>query len=72
MKFLDEHLSRRTWLVAEKITLADLSVAGMMTYARIGHLPFDDYSGLAKWYARVESLDAWRALACKLWEDAAE
>ncbi len=68
LAFLDGHLEGRSWLVDERLTLADLSVAAMMTYARICHFPFDKYPSIAAWYGRVEALDAWKHTTCPLWE----
>jgi len=70
---LDAHLSSRAFLVGDALTIADFSVAGMMTYARVGRFPFDAYPHIGAWYARIEELEAWRASATAPWhqEDAA-
>jgi glutathione S-transferase len=51
----------RTFLAGEQLTIADLSVAGMMTYARVARFPFAALPAIARWYGRIEALDAWRA-----------
>lgn len=66
--YLEEQLDSRRWLVGDGLTIADLSVAAMMTYARIGEFPFGDYPNLARWYEQVEALAAWRATACAQWQ----
>jgi glutathione S-transferase len=51
------------FLVGEEITLADISVAAMMTYARATKFPFDSFPSIGRWYARIEALGAWKASA---------
>ncbi len=68
LAFVEGWVQRRTWLVDERLTLADLSVGAMMTYAHVGGFPFTRYPALAAWYKRVEQLPAWRATRCPLWE----
>lgn len=65
--FLDAQLAGRTFLAGEELTLADFSVAGMMTYARRARFPFDAYANIARWYEGIEQLDAWQATAADLW-----
>jgi glutathione S-transferase len=64
---LDAHLRTRAFLMGDELSIADLSVAGMMTYARSAAFPFDRYEGIARWYARIEALDAWQATETKPW-----
>ena len=64
---LDAHLRGRGHLVGEALTLADFSVAGMMTYADAAQFPFGALPGIAAWYERVASLPAWRATAEGPW-----
>jgi glutathione S-transferase len=66
-RLLDAHLRDREHLAGPAPTLADFSVAGMMTYARAARFPFDAYPHLAAWYERVEALDAWKATATAPW-----
>ena len=64
---LDDHLRARRFLAGDEITLADFSVAGMMTYARPAGFPFEAFPRLDEWYARIEELEAWRATAAGPW-----
>lgn len=66
-RFLDGHLQGRAHLVEGALTLADFSVAGMMTYARKASFPFDAYPNIARWYAGVEALESWRSSAVEPW-----
>lgn len=66
-KLLDAQLHRRPFIGGEELTLADFSVAGMMTYARIASFPFDAYPNVAGWYGRIEALPAWQSTRDPLW-----
>jgi glutathione S-transferase len=65
--FLDDQLRDRAFLAGEELTLADFSVAGMLTYARAASFPFDRWPNVAAWYARLEALEAWSASAVEPW-----
>lgn len=67
MTLLDAHLQNKGFLVGDRWTLADFSVAGMLTYARAAEFPFDSFRHVGAWYARVERTDAWRATATAPW-----
>jgi glutathione S-transferase len=58
---LDDHLKDTRWLVADRMTLADLAVAAELTYADACGLPMDDFPNIQRWYAAIEDLDAWKA-----------
>jgi glutathione S-transferase len=67
LAFLETHLAGRHFLVGDDPTLADFSVAGMMTYARAASFPFGEFPHIAAWYGRIEALDAWKATAAGPW-----
>src|SRR6185503_9506677 len=48
-RLLDVQLLGRPFVGGDELTIADFSIAGMMTYARIGSFPFDVYTGIAAW-----------------------
>lgn len=64
---LETHLAGRTFLACDRVTIADFSVAGMMTYFRSADFPFSTFPNLAAWYGRVEALPAWRDTEVDLW-----
>ena len=66
-RYLDGHLAARAYLVGEELTIADFAVAGMMTYARGTGFPFARYPGIARWYGRMEELEAWKESAGEVW-----
>jgi glutathione S-transferase len=67
LELLDRTLSDSTFLAGPEVSIADFGVAGMMTYFRYAGFPFKDHPQLADWYARIESLDGWRASQDPLW-----
>jgi len=66
--FLEAQLRGRSYLAGDAPTLADLAVAGMMTYARAARFPFAELPAIAAWYARIEAMDAWRETAEGPWK----
>jgi glutathione S-transferase len=63
---LDESLRERRWLVGDALTIADFSVAGLVPSAARMGLPAMDFPEIARWYAGVAALPAWRrALTAK-------
>jgi glutathione S-transferase len=54
LRFLDDHLREREFLVGERYTIADIAVYG---YAHVAHeagLDLDGYPSVARWLARVD------------------
>jgi glutathione S-transferase len=67
LKTLQTALSADAFLTGPTPTIADFAVAGMMTYFRAAAFPFQRFPKIADWYARIESLDSWRATESPLW-----
>jgi len=57
---LDQHLDGRRYLVAETLTLADLSVAPFVAFKDECNLPLQEYQNINRWYAQIEQLEAWK------------
>jgi glutathione S-transferase len=57
---LDAHLGSRSWLVAEKPTIADFALGAWMPSRDRAGLPIQDFDAIARWYDRVEDLPGWR------------
>ncbi|MBN9686407.1 MULTISPECIES: glutathione S-transferase family protein [unclassified Corallococcus] len=60
---LDSHLAGRTWVVQERLTLADLSLAASFALAGPARLPIEGYANLRAWLGRVQELEAWQRTA---------
>lgn len=67
VKFLNDHLKDKHYLVGSKLSIADFSIAGMMTYFHFAKFPFADFHNLHRWYKEIESLDAWKDSASDIW-----
>jgi len=60
---LDAHLAGRTWVVQDRLTLADFSLAASFALAGPARLPIAGYANLRAWLGRVQELDAWQRTA---------
>jgi glutathione S-transferase len=56
---LDGHLADRQFLVGERRTVADFSVAAILMYAGAAQLPLAPFAAVARWLERVQSLPGW-------------
>lgn len=61
---LEEHLRGRRYLVEDRLTIADFSVASCEPY--VGHVPFDfgPYPNIRAYFERIRATEAW-ARACR-------
>lgn len=57
---LDRHLGERTWLVGERLTVADFSVAVTLPYAEQASLPIDEFPNVQRWHDQLNDIAAWR------------
>jgi glutathione S-transferase len=57
---LNRHLAPRSFLAGEDLTLADISVAAFLMYARPARVPLDDYRFIRSWMGRMEALPSWQ------------
>ena len=56
---LDQRLVERSHLVGERLTLADLTLASSLMYARELDVPLRELRAVEAWFARIQALDAW-------------
>ncbi|NZA25674.1 glutathione S-transferase family protein [Luteimonas sp. SJ-92] len=57
---LDAQLAVRDWLLHDGLSYADFRMASFLPYHELARLPLRDYPAVARWYGRLEALDAWR------------
>lgn len=57
---LDERLRGKAYLVGNALTLADLTIACSLMYAKRTDAPLGDFSNVQSWFSRISDLDAWR------------
>ena len=65
---LDDRTREHHFLAGNTLSIADYSVAGMMTYFRSADFPFSSFPHLSSWYGRIEALDAWQRTTTEPWE----
>jgi glutathione S-transferase len=56
LRFMDDHLSSRTFLAAEHPTIADLACYSYVAHAPEGGVPLGGYPSVLAWLRRVEAL----------------
>lgn len=63
---LNGSLVDKTWLIGERLTIADFSVGGLVPSAERMGLPVGDFPEIARWYKGLAALLAWQdAIAAK-------
>jgi glutathione S-transferase len=56
---LNEHLKGRTWLVGDRITVADFSVAMVLPFAEEARLPLGEFANICRWHGRMNEIESW-------------
>jgi glutathione S-transferase len=56
---LEKRLEGRTYIVGDALTLADLTLASTLMYAKEGELPIAEFPNVERWLARITALEAW-------------
>jgi glutathione S-transferase len=63
---LDEQLNGRSWMIGERLTIADFSVGALVPTAVRCGLPIERFREVRRWYESLLTLPAWRdALAAR-------
>lgn len=68
LQYLDNALSSTGFLVGEHLTVADISVVGMMTYFQAMDFPFEKTPHLKRWFDGIQALDAWKETQVSPWK----
>ena len=58
---LDASSRGKTWLIGERLTVADFSVGGLVPSAELMGLPIGNYPAILRWYKGLAALPAWQA-----------
>jgi len=56
---LDRHLAGKSFLVGDRLTIADFSVAHMLMYAEAGRIPLADFPEIVRWFSMIEQRPGW-------------
>ena len=57
---LDKRLNGKLYVVGTALTVADLTLASSMMYAKEVDLPLSEFPNIAAWFARITELDGWK------------
>lgn len=57
---LNDHLSSREWLNGGVPSYADFRMATFLPFNDVAGLPVERFEAVTRWYARLESIAAWR------------
>jgi glutathione S-transferase len=59
-RVLDAHLARRSFLVGNGFTLADISVGAYLAFAGPAKIPLGGYGNIVAWLERLDAIPAWQ------------
>jgi glutathione S-transferase len=58
---LDKRLHGRNYIVGSGLTVADLTLASSLMYAKQAELPLAEFPHLEAWFGRMTELDGWKS-----------
>ena len=61
IKTLEIHLQGRDWVAAERLTIADISLAGYLFWPDHFGVDWGDYKHINDWLTRIKSLEKWKS-----------
>ena len=59
LKVLNGHLGNRSFIAADRPTIADISLVGYLFWPDEFDVSWDDYPAIGAWLKRIEALPAW-------------
>jgi glutathione S-transferase len=57
---LDKRLNGKQYIVGNALTLADLTVASSLMYAKQTETPLGEFPHVQSWFSRISDLDGWK------------
>jgi glutathione S-transferase len=57
---LNDSLKAKSWLIGERLTIADFSIAGFVSLAERLALPVEKFPEILRWYRGLATLPAWQ------------
>ena len=57
---LDKQLQGKRYVVGDALTVADLTLASSLMYARQADVPVGEFPQVQSWFTRITDLDAWK------------
>jgi glutathione S-transferase len=61
LNVVESHLAGRTWMVGEGMTIADIDIYGVVTFAGEAGIDLAEYPQVKAWATRVEALPGFKA-----------
>lgn len=58
---LDDHLANRSYLLGDRLSVADFAVATTLPYARDARIPIEEFPAVQRWHDRLMDLPAWQS-----------
>lgn len=58
---LERHLAGSPFVVGNGLTIADLTIATSLMYAKRTDVPLGEFPNVQAWFARITAMDAWKA-----------
>jgi glutathione S-transferase len=62
LRFMDEHLADRSYLAADRPTLADVACYSYVAHAPEGGIPLEPYPAVRAWLSRIEALPRFKPM----------
>jgi glutathione S-transferase len=59
-RILDQHLAGRSWLIGERLTIADFTVACWLTAAKPGGYEVTQFNEISRWFDAMQRVPGWR------------
>lgn len=60
---LDKRLDGKKYVVGDSLTLADLTLASSLMYAKQTEAPVSEFPNVQAWFERISALDAWKKVS---------
>jgi glutathione S-transferase len=57
---LNKRLEGRQYVVGDSMTLADLTLASSLMYAKQAEVPLAEFTNVQAWFSRISDMDAWK------------
>ena len=58
-KVLNDHLTNRTYVTCDRLTIADFQLASMVTYWRESSMPMENFPNIIRWIDGLMQMPAW-------------
>jgi glutathione S-transferase len=60
---LDKQLQGKQYLVGNALTIADLTIASSLMYAKQAEAPVAEFPNVQAWFSRITALDGWKKVS---------